>query len=255
MLNYIIATAAPFGLRLSPAKCELICFHRPGTVDKNLLPVVRIGNKILDWKSSVVYLGSRVAEDGSTLAAIKHRICCAETVVKRLNRRVFSRRAITNHLKGNFIESAVFASLLYGLEHCAFGVRDRRCLDGFFLRLAKRVMHLRYDYHLSYVEAERRLGVKRPSTRLAMERLRWTGHMLRSEDIVLFEAATFVPPGGARGRGRPRRRYMDTIKADLKNRDIDVNNNLDNFWANLKPLAANRSEWSEIVKGDARMDS
>ena len=74
MLNYIIATAAPFGLRLSPAKCELICFHRPGTVNKALLPVVRIGDKTLDWKSSVVYLGSRVAEDGNTLVALKHRI-------------------------------------------------------------------------------------------------------------------------------------------------------------------------------------
>ena len=75
--------------------------------------------------------------------------------------------------------------LLHGLEHCVFGVRDRRCLDGFFFRLAKRVMHLKYDYYLSYVEAERQLGVKRPSTRLALERLRWTGQMLRSEDTVL----------------------------------------------------------------------
>ena len=255
MLDFIIATAAPFGLRLSPAKCELICFHRPGTVNKALLPAVHIGDKTLEWKSSVVYLGSRVAEDGNTLVALKHRICCAETVVKRLNKRVFSRRAITNRLKGNFIESAVFASLLYGLEHCAFGVRDKRCLDGFFLRLAKRVMHLKYDYHLSYVEAERQLGVKRPSARLAMERLRWTGHMLRSEDTVLFEAATFVPPGGLRGRGRPRRRFSDTIKADLKDRDIFINSNADNFWANLRPLAANRPEWSRIVKGGARMDS
>ena len=195
MLDFIIATAAPFGLRLSPAKCELVCFHRLGTVNKALMPAVRIADKTLEWKSSVVYLGSRVTEDGNTLVALKHRICCAETVVKRLNKRVFSRRAITNRLKGNFIESAVFASLLYGLEHCAFGVRDKRCLDGFFLRLAKRVMHLKYDYHLSYVEAERQLGVKRPSARLAMERLRWTGHMLRSEDTVLFEAATFVPLG------------------------------------------------------------
>ena len=35
MLDYIIDTATPFGLRLSPIKCELICFHRLGTVDKS----------------------------------------------------------------------------------------------------------------------------------------------------------------------------------------------------------------------------
>ena len=255
MLNFIISTAAPFGLRLSPSKCELICFHRPGTVDKNLLPVIYVGDTALSWKKSVVYLGSNISEDGSTLVAVKHRICCAETVVKRLNSRVFSRRAIPNLLKGTFIESAVFASLLYGLEHCAFSIRDRRCLDGYFLRLAKRVMHLRYDHHLSYAEAERQLGISRPSVRLALERLRWTGHMLRSDDTVLFEAATFIPPGGSRGRGRPRRRYMDTIRADLRDRNINIDCRPADFWASLKPLASDRLAWRQIVKRDARIDS
>ena len=82
--------------------------------------------------------------------------------MKRLNARVFQRRAINNKLKGQFINTAVFASLLYGLEHCPFGDHDRRCLDGFFLRLSKRVMRLRYDHHLSYQEAEEKLGIQRP---------------------------------------------------------------------------------------------
>ena len=52
------------------------------------------------------------------------------------------------------MDITVFSSLLYGLEHCAAGIRDIRCLNGFFLRLAKRVLHLEFDYHLSYDEAE-----------------------------------------------------------------------------------------------------
>ena len=69
--------------------------------------------------------------------------------------------------------------------------------------LAKRVMRLPHDFHLSYTAAEERLGVKRPSTLLAKERLRWIGHALRSDDTVLLEVLTYVPEGGARGRGRP----------------------------------------------------
>ena len=148
MLNFLIDTAAPFGLRLSPSKCELICFHRPGTIDKSILPTVIIMGKTLVWKSSVVYLGSSFSEHGKTLVAYKHRICCAESVVKRLNDRVFKRRGVHNKLKGHFMDIAVFSSLLYGLEHCAAGIRDIRCLNGFFLRLAKRVLHLEFDYHL-----------------------------------------------------------------------------------------------------------
>ena len=167
-----------------------------------------------------------------------------------MNTRVLQRRAVNGKLKGHFISSAVFASLLYGLEHCAFGVRDRRCLDGFFLRLAKRVLHLRYDYHLSYQEAEEKLGIERPSVRLMRDRLRWTGHMLRSKDVVLYESLVFVPVGGARGRGRPRRRFYDTIKTGLQERGITIDARKRTlFWEQVAQIAANRNQWQSVVSG------
>ena len=257
MLTFLADTAEPFGLRLAPHKCELICFHRPGTVNKGTLPRVNVGDKILQWKSTVVYLGSTFSEDGNTLSALKHRICCAESIVTRLNDRVFCRRTVSDRLKGKFVTSAVFASLLYGLEHCAFGKREHRCLDGYFLRLAKRIMHLRHDHHLSYMEAEERLGVQRPSLHLRKERLRWTGHVLRSDDTaVLYEVLYFVPEGGARRRGRPRRRFYDTVKEDLAERKIEINaRDQIRFWQALSEKAADRAEWRTVVVcGDARMD-
>ena len=118
------------------------------------------------------------------------------------------------------MNSAVFSSLLYGLEHCAIGTRDRRRLDGYFLQLAKRVMQLRFDYHLSYEEAEKRLGVDRPSVQLAKNLLCWSGHALRSNETVLKEVLMFKSDEGARGRGRPRLRFYDTVKTDLLERDV-----------------------------------
>jgi len=96
MINYLAETALPFGLHLAPQKCELICFHREGTINLTNLPVIKLGDTVVPWKSSVVYLGSHFAEDGKTLNAVKHRICCAESVVSRLNTRVF-RRIQTEH--------------------------------------------------------------------------------------------------------------------------------------------------------------
>ena len=64
MITFLADTALPLGLRLAPQKCELICFHRPGTIDKKNFPVIRLGNTIVPWKSSVVYLGSGFAEYG-----------------------------------------------------------------------------------------------------------------------------------------------------------------------------------------------
>ena len=216
-----------------------------------MLPVVKLGEKIIPWKSSVIYLGSLFTDDGNSLAAVKHRICCAETIVKRLNPRVFRRRAVNNRLKGKFVGSAVIASLLYGWQHCSFGKREQRCLDGYFLRLAKRVMRLPHDFHLSYTVAEERLGVKRPSTLLAKERLRWIGHALRSDDTVLLEVLTYVPEGGARGRGRPRRRFFDTIKTDLSARGINIDaRDQKYFWPALTDISHDRKAWRVVVNAD-----
>ena len=60
----------------------------------------------------------------------------------------------------------------------------------------------------------------------------------------------FVPTGGARGRGRPRRRYYDTIKADLQERGAIINaRTQQEFWTEVGVLAANRHEWSTVVRG------
>ena len=72
--------------------------------------------------------------------------------------------------------------------------------------------------------------------------------MLRSEDEVLREVLDFVPEGGARGRGRPRLRYYDTIKSDLLSQNIQIVGNKQNqFWAELKQQASNRLEWQKLV--------
>ena len=110
-------------------------------------------------------------------------------------------------------------------------------------------MLLPHDYHLSYEEAVVRSGVERPSLKLARERLRWTGHTLRAEEPVLREVLTFVPEGGSRGRGRPRLRFYDTVKQDMRDRSIDVQHRTQqDFWEALGLLASDRSTWrKEIV--------
>ena len=95
---------------------------------------------------------------------------------------------------------------------------------------------------------------------LQQERLRWLGHALRSPDSVLEEVLHFIPEGGKRGRGRPKRRLFDTVKADLLAKDINIDTrNQKSFWSELKLRAADRIGWrKEIVitsiSGDASMD-
>ena len=87
------------------------------SIDRNLLPVIKLGDHTVPWKSSVSYLDSLFTEDNSTLAAAKHNICCAASIVKWLMPRVFGRRPINGALIGQFVSSSVFILLLYGLQY------------------------------------------------------------------------------------------------------------------------------------------
>ena len=98
------------------------------------------------------------------------------------------------------------------------------------------------------MEAEERLGVVRPSLLLTRERLRWTGHVLRSDDVVLYEVLTFVPEGGARGRGRQPRHFYDTVKEDLAMKNIAiVPRTQTDFWHALAIGAADRKSWRQTI--------
>jgi len=137
--------------------------------------------------------------------------------------------------------SAVFSSFLYSLQYCSFSKRDQLCLDSYYLRLVKRIFFLPHDYYLSYEEAVERIGVECLSHRLSKEHLQRTGHVLRSDIRVLFEVITFIPEVGQKDRGQPRLQFYDTVKLDLKARDICINAKKQyDFWKVLTERAANR---------------
>ena len=60
----------------------------------------------------------------------------------------------------------------------------------------------------------------------------------------------FVPEGNARGRGRRRRRFYDTLKMDLSERNIIVDaRDQRQFWSKLTNMAEDRHAWQNVVKG------
>ena len=67
---------------------------------------------------------------------------------------------------------------------------------------------------------------------------------MRSEDTILREVLSFIPEGGARGRGRPRRRFFDTIKDDLALRNFTPPTTpKEAFWASIAAEAEDRVTW------------
>jgi hypothetical protein len=74
---------------------------------------------------------------------------------------------------------------------------------------------------------------------MAVRRMRWEGHVARMEEGRGVYRILVGRPECRRPPGRPRRRYEDNIKMDLRKIGIDV--------ANWIQLAQDRVQWRACV--------
>ena len=63
--------------------------------------------------------------------------------------------------------------------------------------------------------------VKPITTYVTQKRLSWYGHVMRREDTNVAKHITTMKVGGKRPRGRPRLRWMDLVRSDLKQHQLD----------------------------------
>ena len=63
--------------------------------------------------------------------------------------------------------------------------------------------------------------VKPITTYVAQKRFSWYGHVMRRDEMNVAKHVTPMKVGGKRPRGRPRLRWMDRVRSDLKQHKLD----------------------------------
>ncbi len=77
--------------------------------------------------------------------------------------------------------------------------------------------------------------VKPITTYLTQKRLSWCGHVMRREDTNVAKHVTTMKVGGKKPRGKPGLRWMDRVRSDLKQHQLDPN------------LTQNREGWRKAI--------
>ena len=67
-------------------------------------------------------------------------------------------------------------------------------------------------------------------------RLRWYGHILRREEDHVGKQTMEMEVQGRRKRGRPKKRWIDCVKEDLRGREID------------EAEVYNRTRWRRLIR-------
>ncbi|XP_050707960.1 uncharacterized protein LOC126993145 [Eriocheir sinensis] len=224
-----------FGLTISLKKTQVM------GQDVDQPPDIRIADHRLDVVHDFVYLGSTISDSLSLDAELNRRIGKAATTMSRLTKRVWSNNKLSEHTKIQVYRACVVSTLLYGSESWTLRARQERKLNSLHMRCLRRILNITWQDKITNNTVLERAGMTSMFTLLKQRRMRWLGHVVRMDDgripkDLLYGELT----EGTRPTGRPKLRYKDVCKRDLKALHINTDS-----W---EATASERSAWRQAIQ-------
>ncbi|KAF7647206.1 hypothetical protein LDENG_00175930 [Lucifuga dentata] len=158
--------------------------------------------KVEDFK----YLGSTVQSNGECGKEVKKRVQAGWNGWRKVSGVMCDKR-VSARMKGKVYKTVVRPAMLYGLETVALRKRQEAELE-----VAETKM-LRFSLN-EYIRGTAHVRCFGDKVREA--RLRWFGHVQRRDSEHIGRRMLRLELPGRRPRGRPKRRFMDVVKEDMK---------------------------------------
>ena len=243
-LQFIVSKFAEasqlFGLTISLGKTEVLYQPSPGpTVQPP--PTITIGDTTLKTVEHFKYLGSVISSDGSLDREISARISKASQALGRLRTRVMTHKSIKLDTKIKVYKAVVLTSLLYGCESWTLYRKHTKQLERFHTRSLRAIMGIKWQDRVTNLEVLDRGGLLSIEAMILKAQLRWTGHVIRMEPHRLPRQLLYGElRQGQRPRGRPRKRFKDCVKDNLKHSYMPAKD--------LEVCAQDRAVWRSLTR-------
>ena len=144
-------------------------------------------------------------------------------------------RRISLRVMGKVYKTVVRPAMMYGTETLAVKKAQEKKLDVAEMRMLRWMSGVT---KLDRIGNERIRGTTKVgeiSKKLQESRLKWYGHVLRREDEYLGKRVMAMEVPGNR-RGRPKRRWLDSIRNDLSGRELS------------REDAQDRAKWRSLIR-------
>ena len=180
-------------------------------VMKILRNYVSINGEPVENVQKFIYLGATFTNDYDDSVEIKRRIGIAKNAMVALTNN-WRDRSISLKTKKRLLNSMVFSIACYGSECWVLKTSDNKKIESFELWCYRRLLRISCIKKITNEEVIRRSGCQRRLIDIINERkLTFIGHVLRSEHLSKLLLTGMVY--GPRGRGRPKTRYSDSMRA------------------------------------------
>jgi len=182
---------------------------------------MKIDNSSFERVDEFKYLGTTLTHQNSIQEEIKSRLksgnACYHSVQNLL-----SSNLLSQNLKIKIYRTIILPVVLYGCETWSLTLREERRLRVFENRVLRRICGPRRDeatgeWRKLHNEELNNLYSSPNIVRvIKSRRMRWAGHVARMEEGRGVYRVLVGKPEGRRPLGRPKRRWEDNIRMDLR---------------------------------------
>ena len=158
-----------------------------------------------------------------------------------MKRRGWFYRDIPFKTKCAVYRAIVLSTLLYGADAWTIYKADAHRLHVYYMRHLRSILNVRWGQHVSNRTILKRTGLPGMHEMLVQRNLRWAGHLNRLGDDRLPKQILYSQlREGSRGIGRPKLRYNDKIKRNLKDLNIPIGS-----W---QDATRDRLNWRKMIR-------
>ena len=192
-------------------RCRGVPGVRP--VDGRPFKEVEVGDCVLEAVDCFCYLGDMLSAGGGCMAAATARCRCAWGKFRE-NLPLLTSKPVPFDLRGRLFSSNVRSSMLHGTETWPMtsAALHRLCRND--RAMIRWICGVKPSDDPSMDELHAKLGICDLAILVREHRLRWFGHVMRSNGEINRVRSRPVP--GSKGPGRPKKTWEECVKQDLK---------------------------------------
>jgi len=227
-----------FGFTISTKKTEVM--HQPSPGIPYQEPNITVKGQRLQAVENFTYLGSTLSRSANIDAEVNNRIAKASSAFGILKKTVWERRGISQQNKIKVYRAVVLTRLLYSYEPWTIYKRHEKQLHQFHLRCLRSIFKIRWQDKIHNTEVLEKPEPPSVITTMRKAQTRWVGHVHRMSDCgIPMQLLYGELSRGGRKIGGQRKRYKDSLKACLKDFNIDI--------TTCKNAASDRLAWRSMV--------
>jgi hypothetical protein len=246
IIRRFACSAKAFGLKINIKKTEMM--HQPVPGSNDDVQPIYIEDQELTKVSKFKYLGSTMMNNNKMDEELNTRMSNASISYGRLTKKVWLNKDLTFKTKCAVYRAIVLSSLLYGAEAWPVYKVAAHKLNTYMMRHLRQILDVRWYDFTSNAKILQQAHLPSMYELLIQRNLRWAGHVNRMANNRLPKQILYSQlKDGSRGIGRPRLRFKDTLKRNLKDKNIPVGS-----W---QTLSRSRENWRVMVHRTSSSDT